>query len=54
MVEENICMRRRWLHTSGDLVLIAKFGTYHIFWKDLLEAGQSQSAEEKISLYIAT
>ena len=35
-------MRCRWLHTSGDLVLIAKFGTDRIFWKDLFEGDHNQ------------
>jgi len=40
MVGENVCMKCKWLHTSGDLVLIAKLGTnqYIYFGKICLKA----------------
>jgi len=52
MVEESVCKKCKWLHTSGDLALIAKLCTISY----ILERGdhnqqEKQSARKTISLY---
>jgi len=45
-VGENVCKKCKWLHTSEDLILIAKLFTNHIFLKDLLEGDHNQQVKQ--------
>jgi len=42
----------KWLHTSEDLILIAKLCINHIFFKDLLEGARDHDQQVKQSLQV--